>query len=69
MFQSFGIIDIMTRGGPVGTTTTLIYRLYLDAFYFQKTGEAAAQSVVLFIIMSFITFFYFRFGEKKVHYQ
>ena len=69
MFQSFGLIDIMTKGGPIGTTTTLIYRLYLDAFYFQKTGEAAAQSVILFLIMCFITFFYFRFGEKTVHYQ
>ncbi|HOB16265.1 MAG TPA: sugar ABC transporter permease [Defluviitoga sp.] len=69
MFDSFGIIDIMTRGGPVESTTTMIYRLYLDSFYFQKTGEAAAQSVILFIIMCFITFFYFKFGEKSVHYQ
>jgi len=69
MFQSFGIIDIMTRGGPLGSTTTLIYKLYQDAFLFQKTSLAATQSVILFIIMSFVTFFYFRFGEKKVHYQ
>jgi sn-glycerol 3-phosphate transport system permease protein len=69
MFQSFGIIDIMTRGGPLGSTTTLIYKLYQDAFFFQKTSLAAAESVVLFIIMSFITFLYFRFGEKRVHYQ
>ena len=69
MFKSFGIIDIMTRGGPLGSTTTLIYKLYQDAFFFQKTSLAAAESVVLFIIMSFITFLYFRFGEKRVHYQ
>jgi sn-glycerol 3-phosphate transport system permease protein len=69
MFESFGIIDIMTRGGPLGSTTTLIYKLYQDAFFFQKTSLAAAESVVLFIIMSFITFLYFRFGEKRVHYQ
>lgn len=69
MFESFGIIDIMTKGGPVGSTTTLIYKLYQDAFFFQKTSTAATESVILFIIMSFITFLYFRFGEKKVHYQ
>ncbi|MDK2812209.1 MULTISPECIES: carbohydrate ABC transporter permease [Petrotoga] len=69
MFESFGIIDIMTRGGPLGSTTTLIYKLYQDAFFFQKTSLAAAESVILFIIMSIITFLYFRFGEKRVHYQ
>ncbi|PNR96769.1 carbohydrate ABC transporter permease [Petrotoga sp. 9PWA.NaAc.5.4] len=69
MFESFGIIDIMTKGGPLGSTTTLIYKLYQDAFFFQKTSMAATESVILFIIMSFITFLYFRFGEKKVHYQ
>jgi len=69
MFESFGIIDIMTRGGPLGSTTTLIYKLYQDAFFFQKTSLAAAESVILFVIMSFITFLYFRFGEKRVHYQ
>jgi len=69
MFESFGIIDVMTRGGPLGSTTTLIYKLYQDAFFFQKTSLAAAESVVLFIIMSIITFFYFRYGERRVHYQ
>lgn len=69
MFASFGIIDIMTRGGPLGTTTTLIYKLYLDAFAFQNNGSAAAQSIVMFAIMGVITFLYFKNVEKGVHYQ
>jgi len=69
MFSSFAIIDVTTKGGPGNFTTTMIYRLYLDAFAFQKTGPAAAQSVVLFVIMAVVTVFYFKFGERRVHYQ
>ncbi|HBF70129.1 MAG: Glycerol-3-phosphate ABC transporter, permease protein [Thermotoga sp. 47_83] len=69
MFSSFAIIDVTTKGGPGNYTTTLIYRLYLDAFAFQKIGPAAAQSVILFLIMAIVTIFYFKFGEKRVHYQ
>ncbi|ONN27085.1 glycerol-3-phosphate ABC transporter permease [Thermosipho affectus] len=69
MFSSFGIIDIMTRGGPLNSTTNMIYRLYLDGFAFQDNGLASAQSVVMFGIMSIITYLYFKFVEGKVHYQ
>lgn len=69
MFSSFGIIDIMTRGGPLNSTTNMIYRLYLDGFAFQDNGLASAESVVMFSVMSVITYFYFRFVERKVHYQ
>ena len=69
MFSSFAIIDVMTRGGPGDYTTTMIYRLFLDAFAFQKTGIASAESVVLFLIMIIVTIVYFHFGEKRVHYQ
>ncbi|KLO21917.1 glycerol-3-phosphate transporter permease [Marinitoga sp. 1197] len=69
MFVSFGIIDIMTKGGPFGTTTTMIYKLYLDAFAFQNNGLAAAQSIVMFAVMGVITFIYFHNVEKSVHYQ
>ncbi|TGG88655.1 carbohydrate ABC transporter permease [Geotoga petraea] len=69
MFNSFGIIDVMTKGGPTGDTTTLIYKLYLDAFTYQNTGSAASQSIIMFIIMGVVTFFYFKNVESKVHYQ
>ncbi len=68
MFQSFAIIDVMTKGGPGGYTTTMMYRLFLDAFAYQKTGPASAQSVVMFLLMAGVTIVYFLFGERKVHY-
>jgi len=69
MFQSFAIIDVMTRGGPGDYTTNIIYKIYLDGFRFSKTGPASAQSVILFLIMVVVTMIYFKLGRKSVHYQ
>jgi len=69
MFSSFAIIDVMTKGGPGQYTTNMIYRLYLDGFYFQKAGVASAQSVILIAIMIVVTTVYFKVGERHVHYQ
>lgn len=68
-FQSFAIIDVMTKGGPGGYTTNMIYKLFMDGFRFQKTGLAAAENVILFFVMIVITIFYFVYGQKRVHYQ
>ena len=67
-FGIFGLIDILTQGGPVGSTSVLIYKLYEDAFNFRKFGPAAAQSVVLFAIVIGITILQFRLGGRRVHY-
>ena len=69
MFSSFAIIDVMTKGGPGQYTTNMIYRLYLDGFYFQKAGVASAQSVILIAIMIVVTTVYFKVGERHVQYQ
>ncbi|MEN3008584.1 sugar ABC transporter permease [Pseudothermotoga sp.] len=68
-FQSFAIIDVMTKGGPGGYTTNLIYKLYMDGFRFQRMGLAAAQNAILFAMMIFVTFVYFKYGQQRVHYQ
>lgn len=72
LFDSFGLVDILTKGGPLygqsGVTTFLIYRLYQDGFESFKTGFAAAQSVLMVILVGAITFLQFRFGNRRVHY-
>jgi sn-glycerol 3-phosphate transport system permease protein len=47
----------------------MIYRMYLDGFYFQKQGVASAQSIILIAVMTVVTLIYFKFGERHVHYQ
>ena len=69
VFKVFGIIDIMTQGGPAGATNLVIFKLYRDMFVNFKPGLAAAQSVVLLFLVLVITFFHFKYGSKGVHYQ
>lgn len=68
-FASFGLIDVLTAGGPAGSTRVLIYHLYKDFFVHSKIGYAAAESVALFCLVVGITLLQFRTTERKVHYQ
>ena len=47
-FQMFGEILVMTKGGPAGSTTTLVYYIYQHAFNWFQMGYASAISWVLF---------------------
>lgn len=66
--QSFGQIHILTAGGPMGESTTLVYNLYRDAFVKFRTGLASSEAVVLFILIMGATIFQFRMAKKRVHY-
>lgn len=68
-FASFGLIDVLTEGGPAGSTRLLIYQLYKDFFVHSKIGYAAAESLVLFSLVVGVTVLQFRTAGKKVHYQ
>ncbi len=67
-FDTFGVIDTLTSGGPGGTTTSLVYKVYRDGFVGADLGGSSAQSVVLLILVLSLTFIQFRFVEKRVHY-
>lgn len=78
-FDTFGIIDMLTRGGPVGPgpffdkeglTTTLMYKVYLDGFGGSSNmGFAAAEGLVLMAFVVLVTFLQFRFLGKRIHYE
>ncbi|MGF1762166.1 ABC transporter permease subunit [Aliivibrio kagoshimensis] len=67
-FDTFGVIDTMTSGGPGGATTSLVYKVYRDGFVGADLGGSSAQSVVLLILVLTLTFIQFRFVEKRIHY-
>ncbi|GGG11743.1 glycerol-3-phosphate ABC transporter permease [Lysinibacillus alkalisoli] len=68
-FQTFGQIDILTKGGPTQATNLIVYSIYREAFVNYQFGTASAQAVILFVIVLFVTILQFKLGEKKVHYQ
>jgi sn-glycerol 3-phosphate transport system permease protein len=67
-FDTFGIIDAVTGGGPAGRTTTLVYKVYADGRLGGDLGGSAAQSVILMIIVIALTAIQFRYVERKVQY-
>ncbi len=68
-FDTFPVIDAATQGGPVQSTTTLIYKIYREGFTGLDLGSSAAQSVILMVIVILLTLIQFRFIERKVRYQ
>ena len=67
-FDTFGIVDAATQGGPGKDTSILVYKVYFDGFKALDLGGSAAQSVVLMVIVITLTVLQFRFVEKKVNY-
>lgn len=67
-FDIFGMIDLVTKGGPLDATNVMIYNLYRDGFEYYKTGLAAAQSVILFAAVVVLTLTQFRTSGRRVHY-
>ncbi|MBI1625963.1 sn-glycerol-3-phosphate ABC transporter permease UgpA [Comamonas suwonensis] len=67
-FDTFGIIDAATQGGPGQSTSILVYKVYQDGFKALDLGGSAAQSVILMLIVVVLTVIQFRYVEKKVQY-
>ncbi len=68
-FKVFDSVSIMTGGGPVNATNTLVYYIYDFAFRYGKPGQASAAGVFLLIFVCVITFIQFRVSRGRVHYQ
>jgi sn-glycerol 3-phosphate transport system permease protein len=66
--QSFDIIKAMTQGGPLGSTTTLMYSVYQESFVNGRAGYASAVATVLFLVLLAVTAVQMRFLQRKVHY-
>jgi sn-glycerol 3-phosphate transport system permease protein len=67
-FDTFGVIDATTEGGPGQATNILVYKVYHDGVKAADLGGSSAQSVILMFIVITLTVIQFRFVEKKVQY-
>lgn len=68
-FQAFEFIYVLTRGGPNGATTTVVYSIYRNGFDFFRMGFASAQALVLAAIIFALTLFYFWLQRRWVVYE
>ncbi len=67
-FDTFGLIFVLTRGGPTESTFTAMFRVYVTGILGNDIGKATAQSLVLFLIVVIITIVQFRIGNRTVQY-
>ena len=67
-FDTFGVIDATTQGGPAQSTQILVYKVYHDGVKAADLGGSSAQSVILMIIVIALTVVQFRYVERKVQY-
>lgn len=66
---AFGQIHLLTQGGPADSSMVWIYRIYQEAFFNFRQTYAAAQSVILFLVLLILALLQFRFIGRKVHYE
>ena len=67
-FQAFDIINVMTEGGPVNATNTLIFHLYELFFQASSPSRAAVVANLLFVLMLIVTALQVRYLERQVNY-
>ena len=63
----FETVNIMTQGGPINSTNTLVYSIYQYGFDYFKIGYASALGVALMVVIGFFTLIYFRVLSKRVY--
>ncbi|MCM3274244.1 carbohydrate ABC transporter permease [Paenibacillus elgii] len=64
----FGPVSILTKGGPLGATETMVYWMYTEAFEKGKYGYGSAIAVIIFFIVMLFTLITFAYEKKGVHY-
>lgn len=67
-FQCFSLIQLLTSGGPEGTTNTVMYYLYTNAFQLYKYGYANSMGVILAIVIAILSAIQFKVMSKDVSY-
>ncbi len=68
-FQAFTEFHVMTQGGPLGSTTVIVYYLYQQAFQQFNMGYGSALAIVLFLIILGLTLIQNKLLGARVHYQ
>jgi multiple sugar transport system permease protein len=64
-FQVFGLVYVMTEGGPLHATDVAVFHIYEEAWELQRVGSAAAMSWVLFAVIFAVTWLHFRALERR----
>jgi multiple sugar transport system permease protein len=67
-FQVFDTVAVLTRGGPMGSTGVLLYRIYLEAFQHFEIGYASALAVVFLVFVAVLSLAQIGLTDRRIHY-
>lgn len=66
-FEVFGLISVMTGGGPVKSTTVLVYEIYINSFKLYRFGYGSAIAWFLFVVIFLVTAIQWALQKKWVY--
>ncbi len=67
--QAYDQINVLTQGGPSGSTRTLLYMYYQSAFEAFQIGEASSVAMVLVFICMLLSVVSLEVSKRTTHYQ
>lgn len=67
-FQLFDSVMVMTRGGPLNSTATMVWYVYRNAFNYSKIGFASSMSLVLFVIILVVSLVQIKYLRTDIEY-
>ncbi len=63
-FSVFGLVNVMTNGGPLNRTTTIVHQVYTRGLNDFRFGYANAMTLILLVAVGTITLASFKFGRQ-----
>ena len=66
-FQAFAQVDILTGGGPAGSTETLVFKIFNSQQPLSQ-GTGSVMAIGLFTVTLIVTIIQFVLLERRVHY-
>lgn len=66
--QAYDQIEVMTQGGPAGSTRTLLYLYYQMAFEQFNMGQATALATIIVVLTGVLALAMFYISKRHVHY-
>jgi ABC-type sugar transport system permease subunit len=65
-FNVFEQVQVLTGGGPMNSTTTVVHQIYDRAFSDFQMGYASAMAVTMLVVVALVTLANFRLGDRRV---
>ncbi len=67
-FSDFEAVVVLTDGGPMQSTSVVLFQLYQEAFRYFKIGTGAAIAVMFLLFVAMVSWVQMKIGERRVHY-